>query len=50
MTKKWIREAHCYSCGDDLNSEDNEECEDCEWLLCDCGRCGCEFEGSEYRG
>ncbi len=35
------RQAHCYSCGRHLNSNDNDVHALCGWLACYCGACGC---------
>jgi hypothetical protein len=38
------RAAHCWSCKDPLDSNDEMACVICRWLLCDCGACGCGYK------
>jgi len=46
---KYIKEiqnrriTHCYNCKRDLNSKDNVKCKKCNWLVCICKRCGCQY-------
>lgn len=42
------RNAHCYECKEPLNSLAKFECEQCGWILCDCGACGCGYGGHSY--
>jgi len=37
------RETHCFNCKEDINSIDFELCDDCSWIICDCGTCGCNW-------
>lgn len=37
------RNAHCYACKEPLNSLAEFECDQCRWILCDCGACGCGY-------
>ena len=41
------RSTHCHESGTDLDSESNQECVACGWLVCGCG--ACEPECSEGR-
>lgn len=38
------RATHCFACKDHLDSTINLECVACEWLLCQCGACGCAYD------
>ncbi len=38
-----LRETHCYDCKQDLNSSDFSICEQCMWIRCPCGACGCGY-------
>ena len=38
-----LRETHCYDCKQDLNSSDFSICEQCKWIRCPCGACGCGY-------
>jgi len=40
------RETHCYNCKENINSIDFELCIECNWILCDCGSCGCAWQES----
>lgn len=42
------RNAHCYDCKEPLNSLAKFECEQCGWILCDCGACGCGYGGHSH--
>jgi hypothetical protein len=35
---------YCHECDRPLSSTDTERCEDCAWLRCRCGACGCTYE------
>jgi hypothetical protein len=35
----------CFQCGDTVDSEIEESCNSCDWLICDCGACGCDYDG-----
>ncbi len=35
---------HCWQCKEELLEELDERCEDCGWLACRCGACGCKAE------
>lgn len=37
------RDAYCYSCKKVLSTLTQLECEDCDWILCECGACGCNY-------
>jgi hypothetical protein len=39
------RYTHCFSCKQSLNSIDFAVCGECHWIRCDCGACGCSFDG-----
>ena len=35
----------CFSCKHSLNSLDFEVCDQCHWIKCACGACGCTYHG-----
>jgi len=39
------RVTHCYSCKFSLNNAINPECSKCGWIICECGACGCQYDG-----
>lgn len=39
-----LRITHCYSCKQHLDNSINLECVSCNWILCNCGACGCGYE------
>lgn len=45
-----LRETQCYKCKEDLNSSDFSICEQCKWIRCPCGACGCGYRGSAVDG
>lgn len=34
----------CFNCGRDVESSSDEQCGSCNWLICSCGACGCDFK------
>lgn len=42
-TSKRHRVTHCYACKEPLDSSFHIECNQCEWLVCECGACGCGY-------
>ena len=36
-----LRVTHCYSCYATISNEDMIECQQCRWIVCECGACGC---------
>jgi uncharacterized small protein (DUF1192 family) len=40
------RITHCWSCKRHLDSSIDLECVACNWILCDCGACGCGWSPS----
>jgi hypothetical protein len=46
---KWIlfppvfRESHCFRCKNDLYSSTHPLCSVCNWMLCECGGCKCNY-------
>lgn len=40
---KPARQAHCYSCKNVLDSLVDYECIACDWIVCECGACGCSY-------
>ena len=44
--KRAKRKTYCYSCKKPLNSDLDQECMTCKWMLCHCGACGCGFTQS----
>lgn len=39
------RSTICYQCRTSLHSSTHLRCSECRWLVCDCGACGCGYEG-----
>jgi hypothetical protein len=39
------RVTHCYACKTHLDNAINVQCVACNWILCDCGACGCGWTG-----
>lgn len=39
------RVTHCYRCKSHLDNSITPECSKCGWIICECGACGCFFEG-----
>ena len=37
------RETNCFNCKEDINSINFELCDQCNWIVCDCGTCGCHW-------
>ena len=37
------RFTHCYNCTKPLDSSIDVECNECGWLVCACGACGCGY-------
>jgi len=35
------RRSYCWKCKEAVSSSANKQCEDCGWLICSCGACGC---------
>jgi hypothetical protein len=42
-TSKRHRVTHCYACKVELDSTCHIECNECGWLICECGACGCGY-------
>ena len=40
---KDIRITFCYSCHGRLDSRSDVQCNNCDWLVCHCGACGCGY-------
>ena len=34
---------YCHQCGEALSSERDPRCPKCDWLICECGACGCSY-------
>ncbi len=49
-TKKnhYTRHTHCFSCKQNINSQQYDVCESCNGIVCSCGSCFCEWEGDRY--
>ena len=46
--KKLPRYTRCYDCKEPLDSQRNDECDECGWIECPkCGSCGCTYEDWE---
>lgn len=41
--EKKNRSSHCYKCKNAVSSEIQDECIACEWIICNCGACGCGY-------
>lgn len=39
-----LRVTHCYACKYGLDSTINLECVSCNWIICQCGACGCCYD------
>jgi hypothetical protein len=36
---------HCWNCKETVDSDDQDYCSDCNWLVCsNCGCCGCQYD------
>ena len=42
------RHTHCFGCKEDINSVDWSICRKCKWIRCNCGACGCSWQGYQY--
>ena len=42
---KKIRITHCWRCKRHLDSRGFFICKTCGWIICDCGACGCGYDG-----
>lgn len=42
---KFRRVTHCYACKSHLDNSIDTECVACSWILCNCGACGCGWQG-----
>ena len=38
------RITHCYACKSHLDSEVFLQCSACQWIICNCGACGCGYQ------
>ncbi len=36
-----VRKTWCWNCKSDLDNRIQLECNDCGWIICECGACGC---------
>lgn len=43
------RETHCYSCKTPINNVIDIACNNCGWILCSCGACGCGYNKSQNK-
>lgn len=35
---------HCFYCQNDVDSSSEEQCDECDWLICsNCHSCGCDY-------
>ena len=41
---KEIKKTHCWSCKEDINSQQWDTCEVCRGIVCSCGSCFCGWE------
>lgn len=41
VTTNRHRVAHCHNCKGHLDNSIHIECFKCEWIICECGACGC---------
>ena len=39
-----VRKTHCWSCKEDINSQQWDTCEVCRGIVCSCGSCFCGWE------
>lgn len=42
VNARWDRATHCYSCKSSITMP-NLECTSCNWIICECGACGCGY-------
>jgi hypothetical protein len=40
---RFRRVTHCYECHQELDNSVDVECVACNWILCECGACGCGY-------
>jgi hypothetical protein len=41
------RVAHCFDCHASLSDLEYPLCDECGWIVCTCGACGCVYEGMD---
>ena len=41
-----MRVTHCYRCSENLSTSDFGICDQCGWIQCSCGACGCQYQRS----
>lgn len=39
------RQTHCWRCAKRISDFSHARCEECNWIQCDCGACGCDYWG-----
>lgn len=38
---------NCFNCRNDVHSSSEEQCEECDWLICShCNSCGCDYNNN----
>jgi len=42
-SSRFRRVTHCYECHEELDNSVDVECKSCNWILCECGACGCGY-------
>jgi len=43
VASRFHRVTHCYECYGELDNSVDVECVACNWILCECGACGCGY-------
>lgn len=44
ILKSNSREPYCYNCKKILSSNTHSICKKCNWIICDCESCGCNYK------
>ena len=39
------RNPYCHSCKKLISTVTHSKCRECGWIICDCGACGCNYNG-----
>ena len=45
---KSVRNTHCYSCKEKISTYTNLICNSCNWIICNCGACGCGYSCKDF--
>lgn len=44
-SRQFRRTTNCYACKTQLDNSVDQECNECRWIVCYCGACGCGYTG-----